>query len=835
MTAIAKRTPDGTLPLPQHGLDVACCLEALLEEPVFQARVAAALGAPLDPVNRERLLLLAFLHDLGKASSHFQARIRGERDRSGHLCEVVDLVMTRPDLARLALLYRVEAWGAELEPLLAALLAHHGRPISADPVAPDAWAPASSYDPEAELRAIGAAAERLFPTAFEEGPGFRFPAALQHLFTGLLTLADQVGSMERYFPMGRSDLNRKVTLLRARTAITAIGLSGISLREKLTDLSDEQLFGWSGGATLRPAQRLIRDLSKDIRLLLLEAETGSGKTEAALLRFRTLLEAGEADALYFAVPTRTAAVQLHRRVDLATRRLFGTEAVLAVPGMLTSGAASGTPLPGFRVRWDDQPERAVAEARWSAETGRRYLAAPVAVGTVDQALLSGLGARWAHMRGAGLSRSLLVVDEVHASDAYMTSLLKGALDAHLRLGGHALLMSATLGSAARSRLLGTPIRDRDPDAPYPALSWAERGAARHLPVPDQGRVKRVRMRASPILQSPDAIARVAVFAARAGARVLVIRNTVRAAAELFLAVQELDPEAPLLEVNGVPTLHHARFAAEDRRRLDAAAEAALSPSGPSRGVIVLGTQTLEQSLDIDADLLLTDLCPVDVLLQRLGRLFRHDRPRPAGFAEPRCVVLAPDRLAPAAPLPGYGLGPASRDGSGVYPNLVGLEATLNLVRDHPVWEVPAMNRQLVEAGVDPDRLAARAAALGPDWAAHLDRVQGREGGMRQQAGLVRLDRTRPFTFEEGLFPPEGARTRLGSDALELTLPAPVPGAFGEPVQHFAIPHHMLKGAAPEEVAAIETADGVEIRCGRTTYLYGAGGLLSADPAPLLVV
>ena len=832
MMAIAKRTETGTLPLTQHGLDVACCLEALLEEPVFEARVSAALGAPLDPVTRERLLLLAFLHDLGKASTHFQARIRGERDRGGHLNEVVALVMDHPDLARLARLDRFEAWGADLEPVLAALLAHHGRPITADPVPPDVWARSPSYDPAAELARVGAAAERLFPTAFGDGPRLRLPAPLQHLFTGLLTIADQVGSMERYFPMGRTDLNREVTLLRARTAITAIGLSGTSLREKLNNLPDERLFGWADGAELRPAQRLIRDLPADIPLLLLEAETGSGKTEAALLRFRTLLEAGAVDALYFAVPTRTAAVQLHRRVDLATRRLMGREAVLAVPGMLVSGAAAGAPLPGFRVRWDDHPEQAVAEARWSAETGRRYLAAPVAVGTVDQALLSGLGARWAHMRGAGLSRSLLVVDEVHASDAYMTSLLKVALDAHLRLGGHVLLMSATLGSAARSRLLGTPLRDRDEGAPYPSLSWAERGAARHLPVPDQGRLKRVRMRASPLLQSPEAIARVAITAARAGARVLVIRNTVRAAAELLQAVQDMDPDAPLLEVNGVKTLHHSRFAAEDRRRLDAAVEAALSPIGPSRGVIVIGTQTLEQSLDIDADLLLTDLCPVDVLLQRLGRLFRHARPRPDGFPEPRCVVLTPDQIHPAAPLPAYGLGPAARDGSGVYPNLLTLEATLRLIREEAVWEIPVMNRRLVEAGVDPDRLAALAEALGPEWSAHLDRAQGRDGAMRQRAGLVRLDRTRPFTFQEGLFPPEGARTRLGSESLELTLAAPVTGAFGEPVRHFAIPHHMLKGADPEAVTAVETQDGVEIRCGRATYLYGPGGLLVPDRARL---
>jgi hypothetical protein len=137
-----------------------------------------------------------------------------------------------------------------------------------------------------------------------------------------------------------------------------------------------------------------------------------------------------------------------------------------------------------------------------------------------------------------------------------------------------------------------------------------------------------------------------------------------------------------------------------------------------------------------------------------------------------------------------------------------------------------MNRQLVEAGVDPDRLAARASELGADWVAHLDRVQGREGGMRQQAGLVRLDRTRPFTFEEGVFPPEGARTRLGADSLELTLPDPVPGAFGEPVQHFALPHHMLKGAAPEEVTVGVTPEGVRVEAGPVSYLYGPAGLLA---------
>ena len=118
---------------------------------------------------------------------------------------------------------------------------------------------------------------------------------------------------------------------------------------------------------------------------------------------------------------------------------------------------------------------------------------------------------------------------------------------------------------------------------------------------------------------PEAFAAQALEAARTGARVLIIRNTVKAAIATLEAVEALaqpGDDRLLFRTGNVATLHHSRFAAEDRKRLDRAVELALSvsPDRPPGGVIVIGTQTLEQSLDIDADLLLTDLCPIDVLL-----------------------------------------------------------------------------------------------------------------------------------------------------------------------------------------------------------------------------
>ena len=824
MTAIAKRTESGTLSLTLHGLDTASCLEALLEQPVYKARAAAALGAPLDPVTRERLLLLAFLHDIGKASVPYQARIRAGQIPEGHISEVLNLIRTRPELAKRVHLDRFERWVGDLEPVMATLLSHHGRPTTEDFVRPDAWDPTPSYDPAAELVQVGEAARRLYPTAFGAEPVLRFPPALQHLFAGLLTLADHVGSQERRFPMGRTYLSRDAALFRARVAMEAIGLNGEMLRDGLTDIPDPRLIGKS---RLAPADKLVRDLPIRTGRVLLEGGDEAARLRRAFLRFRTLFEAGEVDAFFFATRSRAAATRLHPDLNMMSVRLFGKEALLAIPGRITVGDANATPLPRFQVLWDDQPSAALAESRWAAESDWRFLAAPVIIGPVDQAILSGVGSRWAHLRGAGLARALLVVDEADALDPFQEELLAGLLMDHESLGGSALLVSATpLPPARRGRLLGTDAGDRGVEAPYPAASWVKAGRVRHLRLgPDRPPVQ-VRTRATPLLTRPDLVARVALGAAGGGARVLVIRNTVAAAAELYRAILDRDPAAPLLTVNGIPTLHHARFAVEDRARLDAALNSALGPHAADGGRIVIGTQTLERASGIQADLVITDLCPMDALLRRMSPLPGSVR---AQDHDLRCIVLVPGDLSLENPQPRYEMGPSGRDRStGVYPDLVALRATLELLRDRPAIDLPGSARTFIARGIDPDRLTGLAEALGPGWSDHLRRVRDQEGILRRRAHALRLDRSRPILLDEGIFPPASLPTRAGRGQTELVLSSPVPGAFGEPVQHFLIPEHLPDGQDPDLVVRAFTKEGLVIRIAGVDHVYGEAGLLPLE-------
>ena len=145
--------------------------------------------------------------------------------------------------------------------------------------------------------------------------------------------------------------------------------------------------------------------------------------------------------------------------------------MLAVPGYMRAGVIDGQKLPHWRVLWDDDADADKIAARWAAEHSTRYLAAQVAVGTVDQAMLGALKVKHAHMRASSLSRSLLVIDEVHASDRFMTAIQKRLLGSHLAVGGYAMLMSATLGSAARTQWLGSPPTTFHAAvaAPYPAV------------------------------------------------------------------------------------------------------------------------------------------------------------------------------------------------------------------------------------------------------------------------------------------------------------------------------------------------------------------------------
>ena len=325
---------------------------------------------------------------------------------------------------------------------------------------------------------------------------------------------------------------------------------------------------------------------------------------------------------------------------------------------------------------------------------------------------------------------------------------------------------------------------------------------------------------------------------RALADALLLRGSARSAAADSGERNRVREDVVLAVAQG-PALHHSRFAAEDRKLLDDAVERAIGKGDRlPGGVVMIGTQTLEQSLDIDADLLISDICPVDVLLQRIGRLHRHARTdRPSGFRAPQCVVLVPEAGLESGldgSLLAHGLGVSNR--GGIYVNLLGLEATRGLIADHVTWTIPAMNRMLVERATHPEMLRELSETLGGRWLSHEAKVFGLRAA---EAGIARthaLSREEPFD-EDLAFPDldEKVRTRLGEDGPRIVLADPVPGPFGTPVQTFNLPAHLFRGTPPgkEEINAARvdpaSAGGLILKVGGHRLMYDRTGIRRAKP------
>ena len=883
--AKSDRDNPGRIHLLEHHLaDVGACMEALLSQPTIRRRLASAAGrGDIDEATTARLAVFAALHDIGKVNVGFQTQIWQAEDWQGarrplgwgrgHTRDIVPVIMGED---RETAVWFSDALGFDdlLEwddddeketaiSLFVATLSHHGEPLNLEggrPRNPSMWRPYGGLDPKACVERIGGLARAWFPAAFAcNAPPLPSAPEFQHMFLGLCTLADWLGSDERFFQFRgvlQSDYIATARS-RAKTAVREVGLDIAEQRKGFGGApSFQSLFELNAPNSTQQAapnsiQQAAYDAPLDERLVVIESETGSGKTEAALWRFARLYDAGLVDGLYFALPTRAAAVQIHGRVNRFVSGMFtaadAPEPVLAVPGYIRSGDFKGKRgLQWYEVWWDDH---ATDRRRWAAESAKRFLAAQIAVGTIDQAMMAALKVRHSHMRAACLARNLLVVDEVHASDAYMRRILEALLDAHIGAGGYALLMSATLGSDARHRLLtrsrmaalDAPNIDDAVKAAYPSVATAGEGIR---PAGENDRPKRVQMKARPAMQDFDQTAQLALRAARAGAKTLVIRNTVGNAIDTQRAIERAagDDADALFACNGKRTLHHGRFAAPDRHMLDKAVEALLGKGAPSKGCVVIGTQTLEQSLDIDADILITDLCPADVLLQRIGRLHRHSpKDRPDDYRQPRCIVLTPSNadLSPLLQNPLNGLGMNKRGETSVYGDVRILEATRRLIHENPEWRIPEMNRSLVERATHPAALKAITAELVDDWRVHANKV---EGGviadvMNAASAVVRRDKT----FNEGnrdvVFGDmqQQIRTRLGDEGIEIEF-VPPPKTPKSPfdasvsIEKLTIPAHLLRGqsldaAVSEEPIAPDTdADGFRFSINGANFRYDRLGL-----------
>nr|WP_277611165.1 CRISPR-associated helicase Cas3' [Microbulbifer celer] len=627
-----------------HLLDVAAVAETILmREPESTRRWAAqALGIYLPSLVRW-IAFLAGLHDFGKAIPGFQDKWQEGRqadEARGLAFPQRSLGVTDHACASAALLgEHLNRQGVEQRywvlHVLQAISAHHGYNFSqieinrAKPLRePEAWGAARNTIFDVFLAVLA-------PQGVPEVEALSQPAV--QWLAGLTSVADWIGSNPDWFPPGeRCDLFTDYyadALWRADEALSAIGW--IVNKPLLSDLADaDQLIGRilqkpEFGA--RPLQREGDSLLEGVQgpaLLLVEAPMGEGKTELAFLAHLRLQAANQHRGLYLALPTQATGNALFQRA-INFLRAFAGETALDMQ-LVHGGAALNEQVLHLRGI-HGAPGESVTSSSWFSQR-RRPLLSRYGVGTVDQALFAGLNVKHHFVRLWGLGNRVVVLDEVHAYDTYTSGLITILLRWLKAMGSSVVLMSATLPAKRRADLLRAWDVDvcEIPQLPYPRLLLADnrglRGAtceARPLPP--------INLQA--VGEDLDSLSACALECLRLGGCGALIVNTVDRAQELYLKLKEqLGSGAKLL-------LFHARFPADQRGELEREVLASFGADGerPQRALLI-ATQVAEQSLDIDFDFMLTDLAPVDLILQRAGRLHRHQRPRPDAHQQARLFV-----------------------------------------------------------------------------------------------------------------------------------------------------------------------------------------------------
>ena len=656
-------------PLIGHLLDVAAVTETIWDRGLPET-VRAALGEALGlsgPEARSWVVFLAALHDIGKLSPCFQLRpeagpLRGAIVDWGQ-CANPSVSARHGIITTLALRELLVAHfgipSSAARELAAVAGGHHGTlPRPAD-LQIDPRVMGSRVWHEARAAVVETVADLL--DLRSSPPSAVSPTKLLPL-AALISVADWIGSDERLFPYActtghPNGPDGRAYLREARTMATH-------------GLGDPLWFDWGTSApplsfqrlfpkieTARPLQQHAIEIGRHLiggqpELVIIEAPMGEGKTEAALYLAHRFAAASGRAGFYFALPTQATSNQMFSRAldylrqhensgPLEVQLLHGHASLSAELEFLTSRRPDVGPT-GVAVDEGDGPQ--LRAATWFSQR-KRGLLAPFGIGTVDQAMLAALRSRHVFVRLFGLLRRVVIVDEVHAYDTYMSSVLERLLEWLAALGSPVILLSATLPTTRRSALadayargLGGPGTHVELEAGYPVVTRVLRhheGVRSCSTTIETSGITRRRLKIGwlPNDQTEAGLADWLANRLGAGGCAAVVCNTVARAQSVFKALRDRWP-TPTTEDPSVELLH-ARFPYADRYRREKAVVGAYGLGGqrPSRSVLV-ATQMIEQSLDVDFDLMVSDMAPADLLLQRSGRVHRHERVRPARCSEP---------------------------------------------------------------------------------------------------------------------------------------------------------------------------------------------------------
>lgn len=395
-----------------------------------------------------------------------------------------------------------------------------------------------------------------------------------------------------------------------RKVIENAGLLPVSWKTKLPF---HEIFGFSPN----PLQKACAGIAHPGSIIVIEAGMGSGKTEAALYLAHQLLAAKKANGLYFAMPTRLTSEKIYDRLNT-----FLSHTIPAAENrnaLLIHGEAW---LNWILEQPSDSAENGAVNANPDSwfQSAKRALLAPFAAGTVDQALLSIVNVRHSALRAFALAGKVVVFDECHSYDAYTGELIAVLIQSIRKWGGTVIILSATLTAEAKRKFLGeTTSGHLSSCSSYPLITIAEPEKPLEFIEFQSEKTDTVKIRHS---GDDSAAMREALEHALRGEQVLWIENTVFGAQNIY---KQLACGPQGIEVG----LIHSRFPAFLRREQESKWVDLLGKNGADNrrkhGRILVATQILEQSVDVDADFLITRLAPGDMLFQRIGRLWRHEK------------------------------------------------------------------------------------------------------------------------------------------------------------------------------------------------------------------
>lgn len=457
----------------------------------------------------------------------------------------------------------------------------------------------------------------------------------QMVLTGLLIVADWIASNTAYFPLLPEDETPGLAVEEARAdlAMKALALP-FPLECDIPPLNAND-FAERFGFAPRPLQQVVLDIAHQCvepGLMIIEAQMGVGKTEAALIAAEHFAQKCGAGGIFFALPTQATANGIFPRL-MSWAEPLSDEYQQAVK--LAHGTANMNQLYMELPRCASLDADGLVVHPWM-EGRKKSLLANVVIGTVDQLLMAALKQKHVMLRHLGLAGKVVVIDECHAYDAYMSVYLERALQ---WLGSYkvpVILLSATLPVARRAELMKaylgeTPAGNWQESRAYPLLTWSDGVQVHSCTVEAGSTPTRIRMERTDRENIPAYLAK----KLHCGGCAVVILNTVKDAQQMADTLRRALPDKEIMLV-------HAQFMLEDRAAWEEKLLRSLGKTSTPQdrdGLIVVATQVAEQSLDIDADVMITELCPMDLLLQRLGRLHRHQRTRPAGLEEACCAVL----------------------------------------------------------------------------------------------------------------------------------------------------------------------------------------------------